>query len=269
MLSVPFYHSLFKKYVIIFGTLFNNIRLDRIDENGNKTTIRVPIAYGPRDRFIARVEDNPEAIAKYSSILPRIGFEIKSLRYASNRKLATTGRKATLNNINGNNVYKKVYNPVPYDIHFTLSVLTKTTEDGTKIVEQILPYFTPEWTVSAKLLDDFDDITDIPVVLTDVSVQDNYNADFTARRAIVYNMEFVMKTYFYGPVTQAKIIKVAEVSTYAPLDATDRSSSTTVQPGMTANGTPTSDINQSVSYSLIDETDNYGYIITYEDFPDA
>lgn len=277
MLSAPYYHQLFRKYIIIFGTLFNNIKIDRTDASGNKTTIRIPIQYGPKDKFLARVTDNPTGISQLSTILPRIGFEIENLRYAPDRKLNTIGKKSTKNNINGSSVYKRVYNPVPYDINFTLSIMTKTNEDATKIVEQILPYFTPEWTVSAKLLDDFDDITDIPLVLTSVTASDNYDTSFTTRRAIIYTLKFTMKCYFYGPVGQAKLIKIAKVNFFTPKGSKSYSgnyqanvaSTVTIQPGLTANGTPTTDINETIPYTQIDEEDNWDYIVTIEDYPNV
>jgi len=277
MLSAPFYHQLFRKYIIIFGTLFNNIKIDRTLQSGSKQTILVPIAYGPRDKFLARVDDNPTAISQVSTILPRIGFEIENLRYAPDRKLNTIGKKVSKNNLNGNSVYKRVYNPVPYDLNFTMSILTKTNEDATKIVEQILPYFTPEWTVTAKLLEDFDDVTDIPLVLNSVTAQDTYDAAFTTRRAIIYTLKFTMKCYFYGPVNEAKLIKISKVNFYTPEykkpytgDYTNEvASRVTIQPGLTANGNPTTDITETVSYTQIDEEDNWDFIVTIEDFPNA
>ena len=126
MLSVPFYHSLLRKYVVIFGTLFNNIRIEKLNSDGSiAKTFKVPIAYGPREKFLARIEGNPTGIAKTSVKLPRMAFEISNIRYASDRKLQTTIPLYTKNNVNGNSVLKKVYTPVPYDIDFTLSIMTK------------------------------------------------------------------------------------------------------------------------------------------------
>lgn len=275
MLSVPFYHSLIKKYVVIFGTLFNNIRIDRINDAGTVIrNVRVPISYGPREKFLARLESNPTGIADVSIILPRIAFELTGISYASDRKLQTTIRQVTANNINGNSVLKKVYQPVPYDLQFTLSVMARSTEDATKIVEQILPYFTPEWTVSARLLEDFDTATDIPVILNSINLQDEYEGDFKTRRILIYTLTFTLKGYFYGPVTQSKVIKFASVNTYAPDgvnaafdSATKPLTLTTTQPGMDANGNPTTNVSTTVSYLQIDETDNFDYIIVNTDNP--
>jgi len=268
MLSVPFYHSLLRKYVVIFGTLFNNIRVEKLNSDGTVAlTLKVPIAYGPREKFLARVEANPTGIVDAAAILPRIGFEITGIRYASERKLQTTIPLYTNQNVSGNSVLKKVYSPVPYDIEFTMSIMAKQTEDATRIVEQILPYFTPEWTISAQLLADFPKTTDIPIVIGSVSIEDLYSGDFTQRRALIWTMTFTMKAYLYGPVTNAKQIKIATVKSYAPMTANLALQSIVTQPGLDANGNPTTIIGDSIAYTSIDETDNFDYIITTTDFP--
>lgn len=268
MLSVPYYHSLFRKYVVIFGTLFNNIKVERLNADGTvNEQFVVPIAYGPREKFLARIQANPTGIAKTSISLPRMGFEIKNISYASDRKLQTTIPYYTKNNVNGNSVLQKVYTPVPYDIDFELSIMVKQTEDGTRIVEQILPYFTPEWTISAKLLPDFDNYVDIPVIIRSVNLTDTYDEKFEERRALVWVLGFTMKVYLYGPTTQAKVIKIATVNSFAPLDANVAITQTTTQPGLDANGNPTTLLANTIPYTSIDETQNYGYIINQTDFP--
>jgi hypothetical protein len=260
----PFYNSLFKKYVAIFGTLFNNVRIERQDNNGNiAEIIKVPIAYGPREKFLARLQDNPTGSAVYSITLPRIAFEISDIRYAPDRKLQTLNKTVSQKNINGVNVYKKVFSPAPYDIGFKLQIMSKTMEDGLKIVEQILPYFTPEWTVSAHLLgNDFDMVTDIPIVLDNVAIDDEYEADFIQRRVLIFVLNFTMKCNFYGPVTESKLIKLAEVKLYADTTANSGFTDTLVRPGLTPDGLPTSNGELSVALSQIDETSDYGFIIT-------
>lgn len=276
MLTVPFYHSLLKKYVIIFGTLFNNINIERTDSNGVVTqTLKVPISYGPRDKTLARLEENPTGIAKQAVQLPRMSFEMTGISYAPDRKLQTTRTIYTANNVNGNNVYKKAYTPVPYDIEFTLSIMAKSTEDATRIVEQILPYFTPEWTISAKLLKDFENLSDIPLVISTVNIEDNYDGSFEQRRALIYTMTFVMKGYLYGPVTQSKIIKVTNINYSTPIDldvSVNEVNSIELQeikPGLDANGNPTTLSANSVPVSQIDETDNYGIIETKTLYPNG
>jgi len=270
MLTSPFYHALLKKYVIVFGTLFNSVYIERLASNGSVAQrFKVPIAYGPREKYLALAENRQATTDRQEIILPRMGFEMIGFNYAQSRKLNTIGKINTKNNINGSNVYKKTFNPVPYDINFRLSIYSKSTEDGTRILEQILPYFTPEWTVSAKLLDDFDEKMDIPLVLNSVSTDDTYDSDYMTRRALVFDLDFTMKVYLYGPVTQSKLIKIAKTNLYPNLTSNTVFDRVTVQPGLTANGTPTSNADASVAYSLIDEDDDYGYIVTIEEFPNV
>lgn len=260
----PFYNSLFKKYVAIFGTLFNNIRIEKTDGVGNVVErIKVPISYGPREKFLARLVDNPSGLPPYAITLPRIAFEIDSVRYSPSRKLQTLNKTVSKKDVNGTNVYKKAYSPAPYDIGFKLEILTKTMEDGLRIVEQILPYFTPEWTVSAHLLgQDFDEVTDIPLVLESVNIDDQYADDFLQRKVLIFTLIFSMKCYFYGPVTESKIIKLSEVKIYPDTNTQRTVVDTIIRPGLTEDGLPTSNAALSVALSQIDETDNYGFIIT-------
>jgi hypothetical protein len=276
MLSVPFYHSLFRKYVIIFGTLFNNIRIERVNQSGVVAhTLKVPIAYGPREKYLARVTGNPDAIATQAIQLPRMAFEVTGIQYAADRKLQTTRTVMTANSITGTNVYKKAYTPVPYDIDFQLSIMAKDTEDMTRIVEQILPYFTPEWTISAKLLSDFEQLTDIPIIIGSVNIDDQYDSDFLQRRALVYTINFVMKAYLYGPVTQSKLIKVTDINysipidINTPVDQVDPVELQVIQPGLDANGNPTTLLANTIPYSQINEEDPYGYIDTKTLFPNG
>jgi hypothetical protein len=149
MLGQTFYHGLIKKYVTLFGTLFNDITINRSDGTSNiAQSMKIPISYGPKEKFLARVEalDNDEEVKAIS--LPRIGFELSQLTYAPMRKIGTTRKIYDAENIEGTNVNKTVFNPSPYDLYFELFIMAKNIEDGTKILEQILPYFTPEWTSS-------------------------------------------------------------------------------------------------------------------------
>lgn len=276
MLTVPFYHSLLKKYVIIFGTLFNNINIERLDDNGNVAqTFKVPISYGPRDKTLARLELNPTGIPKQSILLPRMSFEMSGITYAAERKLQTTRTIFTANTVDGTNVYKKAYTPVPYDIQFTLSIMAKTTEDATRILEQILPYFTPEWTVSARLLPDFENLTDIPLVIDSVNIEDTYDDSFENRRAIIYTLVFTMKGYLYGPISQSKIIKIVDINYSTPIDmdlSVNEVNSIQLQeikPGLDANGNPTTLEANTIPVAQIDETDNYGIIETKTLYPNG
>ena len=269
MLSVPFYHGLLKKYVIVFGTLFNNLKIMRQGDDGTIQSFKVPINYGPREKFLARVEQNPQA-GELSFRLPRLGFEMTNFSYAPDRKLSTIKKIYQEEIINGRKSYKKAYSPVPYDIGFNLYVMTRTTEDATEIVEQILPYFTPEWTVTAALLDDMPDILmDIPLVINGVGSQDNYDSDFKTRHVLIWTLSFTMKAYFYGPISNPKVIKISKIDIYSDLDSEATLERVTVQPGLTANGEPTTRIEETIPHLSIDSDDDYGFVVTIETSPDV
>lgn len=265
--GLTFYNTLFKKYVTIFGTLFNNIKIERRNDAGVlEQNFKVPIAYGPREKFLARIQDNPTGIAQTSIKLPRMAFSISSMEYARDRKLQTINKVVSRKDVSGVNTYSKVFNPVPYDIGFKLQILSKTMEDGLRIVEQILPYFAPEWTVSAKLLGtEFDNVTDIPLILNSVQIEDQYEDTFLTRKVLTFTLEFTMKCYFYGPVTESKIIKLTTVNIYPDTTANNGIVTTTIRPGLTIDGEPTSNSDLSIALSQIDETDNYGFIIDIVD----
>ena len=274
MINISYYHSLLKKYVIVFGTLFNNIRIEHLNADGTvQQRFKVPIAYGPREKFLARLDQNPDANMKTALRLPRLAFEITNIQYAPSRKLQTTNKIYKQETVDSRDTLKKVYAPVPYDISFNLYIMTKSTEDSTRIVEQILPYFTPEWTVSARLLEGWDFYTDIPVVINSLNYEDSYEGNWTERRAIIYTLNFTMKGYLYGPSTPSKLIKISTVNLRNPIDIDefditnndDILSTIEVRPGLDANGNPTTLLANSIPYQSIDSNDDYGYIITKTD----
>jgi len=277
MLGHNFYHGLTRKYVILFGTLFNDIYIYRQDTQGGGNTqkIKVPIAYGPREKFLARVNEDPTINRPVAIRLPRMGFEITGINYAPNRAISRAGKFKSKILADDETQYSNVFNPSPYDINFQLSIMVKTNEDGSRIIEQILPYFRPEFSITAKLLDDFPDLKlDIPVVLNSVSLDDTYDSDFLSRRSLTFVLDFTMKAMYFGPVIQEKIIKVAQVPVYtdaaiqADIQAdppTQYSQKVTTQPGLTAEGQPTTVLADSIDPLLIDEGDNYAYIVTTEE----
>ena len=260
MFGRTFYHDTLRKYVILFGTLFNDIQINREDTSGNvKQVVKVPLAYGPREKFLARIDGidggrDPQEFP-FSIVLPRMGFEITSFNYAPERKLSTRNKftEVPFNDDNGKRK-KYQYNPVPYDINFTLSIFVKNTTDGTRIIEQILPFFTPEWTSTVQLVDDppIDVTLDIPLVLTGVSQDDVYEGSYEERRSLIWSLDFTMKGYFFGPVYQQGVIKLANTQIF---DATlydtitdaptgtdpvlDVAARITNQPGLLANNQPT------------------------------
>jgi len=211
MLGTYSYHEIFRKTIVAFGTLFNNIELRRQDE-----VMKVPLAYGPKDKFLARLDQVPDPTNKRVQItLPRIGFEITGINYDSARKVSPTQKIKVASTSTKN---KNVFMPVPYNIGFELAIISKNQEDGLQILEQILPVFQPHYNLAVKLLPEMSEIRDIPIVLNNIDYEDSYEGDFASRRAIIYTLTFTAKTYLYGPVTEPKTIKKANVEYYTNTD---------------------------------------------------
>lgn len=277
MFGHTFYHETLRKYVIVFGTLFNEINFYRTDDAGNRhQKIRVPLSYGPRDKTLARLEGDPNLDRETAITLPRLSFEMTGLAYASERKLNTI-RKRQIQVTGEDSKLKSIYQPVPYDIAFQLNIMVNKAEDGTKIIEQIMPFFTPEFTVTANILPEMDYKLDIPVILDSVNLQDTYEGDFQTRRALIYQLDFTLKGYFFGPVSKSGIITRANtqffIDTSLPLANTGVSTSATVQhsrrlidPGLDANGNPTSNSSVTVGRESISANDNFGFVENFEEF---
>jgi len=233
MLGKAFYNESIRKTIVGFGTMFNNIQLIRKDSDGDIVqTLRVPLAYGPRDKFLARIFALPDLLEsnKQQITLPRISFEMTGITYDSSRKLnpITTVKKTD------NGDVKSQYLPVPYNLEFELSVISKNNDDAVQIVEQILPFFQPSLTISVNIIPDMNEMKDIPVILQSVTVDDQYEGDYTARRALIYNFIFVAKTYMYGPInanTGGVIRKViSDVYTTTNVETGTRELRYTVEP---------------------------------------
>lgn len=265
MFGATFYHGSIRKYIILFGTLMNEIYIRRYNSNGDVVNlIKIPITYGPKDKVIARVNSDPNLDKPFSIVLPYMSFELKSIQYDPERKLPTIGRAAYLNS--NKNIANYMYNPVPYTLNFELNVMVKNAEDGSKILEQILPYFTPDWTATIRIIDDPEIIIDVPTIIGQPTCQDTYdNGGLGDRRVLTWTIPFTMKGYVFGPVRKSKIIKEARINFGYKEGVNDElinvnSFETIVTvPGLTANGTPTSNVSESVAYSEIDWTDDYGY----------
>lgn len=269
MFGHTFYFSTIRKYVILFGTLFNDIHVTRTDASGNTVNLlKVPLSYAPKEKMMTRFDNDPGIDREAATILPRMSFEMQTLSYDASRKLNTLG-KVTVKDTTANKL-KYQYNPVPYNFDFTLYVYVKNAEDGTKIVEQILPFFTPEWTSTVSLIPELGINMDIPVILNSVTTEDTYDGDFKTRRALIWTLNFTLKGYIYGPIRKNAIIKFANTTFYIPdpsitnlRNAVGNSSPNdrvTVAPGLDANGDPTSNASISISRDLIEADDDFGYI---------
>jgi hypothetical protein len=215
MFGTTFYHEHLRKYVVLFGTLFNDIYINRANSSGQiLSSMKVPISYSPKEKMIVRVDQDPNFERPVAIVLPRMGFEMTTMAYASERKLSSIKKFGVRQDNNNDENLKYIYNPVPYDIGFSLYIAVKNTEDGTRILEQILPFFTPEWTATVNLIPDLNIKTDIPTILTSVTSQDIYDGDYTSRRALVWTLEFTMKGYIFGPVKESGVITLANTNFY-------------------------------------------------------
>ena len=209
-----FYNEILRRTVIAFGSLFNGIEIKHTDSSDNiVSVIKVPLAYGPTQKFLARLDQSADLSKKVQITLPRMSFEFTGLTYDSTRKVTTTQTFTTKDATNGAET-KKAFMPVPYNMQFELSIMSKLNDDCLQIVEQILPYFQPAYTLTVDLVESINEKRDIPIVLENITMQDDYEGDFTSRRVLVYTLRFTAKTYLFGPVSSATkdIIKKTTIS---------------------------------------------------------
>jgi len=218
MFGTYFYHQTSRKMVVAFGSLFNNIEVRRTDSSDAVTeVVKIPLSYGPKDKMLVRISQDPSLNPKVALTVPRMGFELTSMTYDGARKLNTMGRNVK----KGTTGLKKQYNPVPYNWDFSLYVFVKNAEDGTQILEQILPFFTPDFTVTMTLVSGMTVKMDIPLVLNSVTSEDSYEGDFATRRSIIWTLSFLMKGFLYPSVTDnAKVITSSVVDTHLMSAAT-------------------------------------------------
>lgn len=213
MFGQVFYHDTIRKYVILFGTLFNDVYIHKGDGTNTTQTVKVPISYGPKQKFLVRLEQDPDISKPVAIQLPRMGFELLDMRYAAERKLPTINRVSVVNSSDPNKLTYQ-YIPVPYDFNFELSIMVKQARDGTRILEQILPFFTPEWTATLNLDPTMQHKYDIPVILNSVKSEDTYTGNFVERRAITWTLSFTLKGYIFGPTRSQKVIKETVMNLY-------------------------------------------------------
>ena len=270
-----FYNSTIRKYVALFGTYFNQLEVRRTSTDGTLNQRQVvPISYGPYQKILVRLDQDPAILGgasldaegnvaagqPYAMTLPRMAFELTSFEYDAERKVAPTRklRKTAVDEANGNRRF--VYSGTPYNMGFSLYIMAKYNEDAVKLLEQILPFFNPEFTSTVRLIDGLEPM-DIPLILSSVSSEDVYEDAFTTRRSIVYTLNFTMKGWFFGPEKDKNTIRFIDTR-YATdtLANTASEEFQTIQPGMTANNEPTTDITQTVDYSLIEFDDNWDYV---------
>lgn len=269
-----FYNGVTRKYIIMFGNMFNDINVVRYGKDGNPyQTIRVPIAYGPRESYLARMRSDSGLDKEVAIQLPRLSFELITMQYAPDRALNKM-HKVTAVNSDPKYVTSQ-YTPIPYDITMSLYGYFANNEDAVQTNEQILPFFRPEWTQSLNLVPEIGEYYDVPTVLSDLQIEDTYENDFITRRAIIYTWNFTIKGWLFGPTSNKGIIKRSVVD--MAINSTGESIGTEVgpdkkvvlTPGLTANGQPTANSAASVSHLNVNSDDNYGYAFDSFDYFDG
>ena len=267
----PFGFDLIKKYTILFGSIFDDIYINRQDQNGATTeTIKVPISYSAKDKFLSIVDSDPNIDRPYSELLPRLAFNMVGMRYESNRKLPTNNKLRNPNPTNPAQIFSQ-YNNVPYEFSFELYVGAKNLTDAYAIIEQALFFFTPDYTASVVLIPEMSNETqDIPIVFNGVSQEDSYDGQFKNRRVIIFTLKFSLKAYIAGPITKPTLIKFIQINYRDPEEQgktieegvgnTPILEQQDIQVTLTANGQPTSNVADSIPYQQINITDNYGIV---------
>lgn len=281
MFGNVYHNDILRKYIIYFGTIFSDVWLQRDDANKNVVqTFKVPINYGPKEKFLARLEGNSDLDRPIAIQLPRMTFEMTYMNYDPTRKLMSTNR-IRCTDADGNVVY--TYAPVPYDIGFQLNIMVKNAEDGTRIVEQILPNFTPEFMATLNIQSDVASTVDVPITLNDVGQSDTYEGSFETRRALIWTLDFTMKALLFGPVRSGgnNIIKEINVNLSVPTVDVDQATANntppqetiTIIPGLDANGSPVNwegsptannRPDYYIDHNLVNSDDDYGFIIDYD-----
>ena len=220
MLGTYHYHEIIRKTIIGFGTLFNDITIKhKNSSDGIISDMKVPLSYGPSQKFLARLDQQANLNKPVQITLPRMSFEMVSIDYDASRK---TGITQTFKAVDDSSRMKKVFMPIPYNIGFELSILSKLNDDSLQIVEQILPYFQPSFNITVDLVESIGEKRDVPIVLNSVAFQDDYEGDFSSRRALIYTLQFTAKTYLFGPIADSSegLIRKVQVDMYADTDRT-------------------------------------------------
>jgi hypothetical protein len=257
MLGQQFYHETVRNIIVAFGTMFNNLQIVRKDNSGNITqAMKVPLAYGPKQKWLTRLDQDPSLANAVAITLPRLGFEIGSLTYDASRKLNRVQKFKKVKSASSDaNKLDTQFMPVPYNMDITLYAMAKNSDDALQMVEQILPFFQPDYTLTLNDMADMGIKRDVPIILNSVSYEDNYQGDFESRRAIIYTLAFTLKFYLYGPVTSSSVIKTVQVDQYTDLPAV----------------TPTREQRYSVTPTpaSADADDDFGFNETSSFFQDA
>lgn len=250
MLDQRFYWGTTRKAIVAFGNMFNSITIDRKDAAGDsQETLRIPLSYAPKSKFLSRIQQQPSLDDRpVQVVLPRMSFEMLSLSYDFNRKISPLQQNRAINSTN--TTLDAQYAPTPYNIQVSLYIYAKNQDDGLQIIEQIIPYFNPDYNLTMKTIPQMGIKNDLPIILEGISFEDTYDGDFADRRSIIWTLSFTMKLNYYGPINKQGIIKKVVTNTYSDAALLNKQSTMTVEPD------PTS----------AKPGDPIGFIETFEDF---
>lgn len=271
MFGTSYNNEIMRKYFAYFSSLFSGIYVDRETAEGELTArIKVPIHYAKKEHALTRVHDNPDIDRPDAIFVPVMAFDLVDMRYNGERKSPTMNRNAK--KVEGNpNAFWTAFVPVQYDFHFQLVIMVKNVNDGLKIVEQIVPWFTPDIAAKLEILPDMGIVHECPLILDSISSQDDVPQAYAERITRLWVLDFTLQGVLYGPVKKVPIIKFTNVE-FTGVDPSSNVESTpfhrtTSQPGLTANGEPTSNSSLSVPYLTIYVDDDYGYIVQDTELP--
>ena len=260
MLGNYYYHEIIRKTIIAFGTLFNDVHVRHTDQAGNSAgDLKVPLAYGPSQKFLARITQQADLNKPVQITMPRMSFEMTSIDYDPSRKSSLV---QTFKTCDDGSKVKKVFMPVPYNIGFELNILSKLNDDSLQILEQILPYFQPHFNLTIDLIESIGEKRDIPIILESVSFQDDYEGNFDTRRALIHTPRFTAKTYLFGHIADSSdgLIRKVQVDMYS---STDRK---TAKREMRYTVTPTSKVDRNddgvidnADHLLLEPGDDFGF----------
>lgn len=201
-----FYHGSIRKLVVAFGSLFDEIYVSRTDDAGvEQKKIKVPISYGPKEKFYRKIVELDGSMRSIENFLPRIGFEITSMSYDTTRKLNSINKSYLVRNELDSSLIS-AYSETPYTIEFSLSIMNRSIDDGYQILEQILPYFTPDFTITMNFTE-INKSIDVPIILTSISSIEDYEGDLETRRTITHTLSFQAKSYIFGPIRKSGLIR--------------------------------------------------------------
>lgn len=215
-----FYHQHIRKAIIAFGTIFNQITVKRFNADEEIVqSIRVPLSYSPKNKFLARIAEVPTPTTQAAAIiLPRMGFEITGLQYNPARKINLLTKNVAIGQGDDPNKLRAQFTSTPYDMNVSLYIMAKNQDDGLQIIEQIIPFFNPDFCVTVNDIPEMGIKRDLQIILDNISYEDNYEGDYLQRRSIIWTINFTLGLNLYGPVEQQNIIRTSIANTYTDID---------------------------------------------------